>query len=118
LEPHRPNQGGPVNGANADPAADFILSGCAFLAFVVRGLYPWWTVAVVVLMFVQFVATSGRGGPRCDLVGKHYGAFLCAAVLLTLLLPTRGVRAGVLVALPAFTALSAGSRLLSFRRGP
>jgi CDP-diacylglycerol--glycerol-3-phosphate 3-phosphatidyltransferase/cardiolipin synthase len=106
----------PSLGSYADPAADFLLVLGAFSAFVFDGVYPGWTVVVIVLMFLQFVLTSGRRGPRYDPVGKYYGAALFAATAATLLLPEAAVRTAIPLAVLGFTIASVASRSLHLSR--
>jgi phosphatidylglycerophosphate synthase len=106
----------PSLGPYGDATADFLLVLGAFAAFVVRGLFPLWTLVIVVLMFVQFVVTSEPQGPLYDPVGKYYGAALFGAVGITLVLDNPVVRHAVLIAVVLSTAASAASRaLLLFR---
>jgi CDP-diacylglycerol--glycerol-3-phosphate 3-phosphatidyltransferase len=106
----------PPLGGYADPAADFLLVLGAFSAFVVKDVYPTWTVVVIVLMFLQFVLTSGRSGPLYDPVGKYYGAALFVATGATLLLPEAAVRTAVPLAVLGLTIASVASRSLFLSR--
>jgi phosphatidylglycerophosphate synthase len=106
----------PSLGGYADPAADFLLVLGAFSAFVLNGVYPIWTVVVVVLMFLQFVLTSGPSGPLYDPVGKYYGAALFAAVGITLVSSSPLVRSGVLVGVVLCTGASVASRCVHLIR--
>ncbi len=102
----------PSLGGYADPAADFLLVLGAFSAFVVKDVYPIWTVIIIVLMFLQFVLTSRPSGPLYDPVGKYYGAALFAAIALTLLLPEAAVGTAVPLAIVGLTIASVASRSL------
>ncbi len=106
----------PSLGSYGDATADFLLVLGAFSAFCVRGLFPLWTLVIVVLMFLQFVFTSGLQGPLYDPVGKYYGAALFGAVGITLVLDNPVVRQAVLMGVIASTAASAASRALLFFR--
>jgi phosphatidylglycerophosphate synthase len=108
----------PSLGAYADPTADFLLILGAFSAFVINGLYPVWAVVVIVLMYLQFVLTSGRRGPLYDPVGKYYGAALFGTVILTLLSDSLTIRNAVLAGVALCTGVSAAGRCLYLiRRG-
>jgi len=76
-----------VLGSYLDATADFLVVLASFTAFVRQGVYPWWTVLVIVSMFLQFIVTSKLGRPIYDPVGKYYGTFLFAAIGVTLLWP-------------------------------
>jgi CDP-diacylglycerol--glycerol-3-phosphate 3-phosphatidyltransferase len=108
----------PSLGAYADPTADFLLTLGAFSAFVIKGVYPVWTVIAIVLMYLQFVLTSGRRGPLYDPIGKYYGALLFGAVGVTLLSDNPAVRNIVLAGVALYTGASAAGRCLYLiRRG-
>ncbi len=106
----------PSLGSYADPAADFLLILGAFSAFAFNGVYPVWTVIVIVLMFLQFVLTSGRLGPVYDPVGKYYGAALFGAVGITLVSSSPVVHSGVLAGVVLCTAASVASRCIHLIR--
>jgi phosphatidylglycerophosphate synthase len=100
-----------------DATADFLLSLAAFSAFVMKGVYPFWTLLLIGAMFLQFILTSGRERPVYDPVGKYYGVFLFAAIGVTLLWPDFAVCYTVLTSIVGLTVASVASRfvfLLSF----
>ena len=99
--------------------ADFFLVLAAFSAFALKGLYPFWMLLLIVVMFAQFVLTSKLARPIYDPVGKYYGVFLFCAVGVTLVLPYAAVRQAVLVVILGFTVASVISRavfLLGFSK--
>jgi phosphatidylglycerophosphate synthase len=104
--------GSPFLGPYSDAAADFLLVLAAFSAFVMEGVYPLWTLLLIVAMFIQFVLTSRLDRPVYDPVGKYYGLFLFCAVGVTLVVPDPTVCRGVLVGILGFTAASAISRFV------
>ncbi len=109
----------PSLGAYFDPTADLILVLAAFLAFVVKGMYPFWTLLLIGSMFSQFVLTSGLRRPLYDPAGKYYGVFLFVAIGITLAFPRPAVYDAVLVGILGFTTASVVSRcafLLSRRK--
>ena len=109
----------PFLGPYSDAVADFFLVLAAFSAFVLKGLYPFWMLLLIVAMFAQFVLTSRLARPIYDPVGKYYGLFLFCAVGVTLVLPYAAVRQAVLLAILGFTIASVISRavfLLDFPR--
>ncbi len=103
-------------GPYLDAAADFLLVLAAFSAFVMKGVYPFWTLLLIVSMFLQFILTSGLRRPVYDPVGKYYGAFLFAAIGVTLALPDFAVCYAVLVSLLGLTFASLVSRVLFLQR--
>lgn len=104
----------PFLGAYSDPAADFVLVLAAFSAFVMKGIYPFWTILLIIAMFTQFVLTSRLERPVYDPVGKYYGVFLFCAIAVTVALPDSAVRHAVLMGTLAFTVASLTSRFLFF----
>jgi CDP-diacylglycerol--glycerol-3-phosphate 3-phosphatidyltransferase/cardiolipin synthase len=108
----------PFLGPYSDAVADFFLVLAAFSAFVLKGIYPFWTLLLIVAMFAQFVLTSRLGRPTYDPVGKYYGIFLFGAAGVTLVLPYAAVRLAVLVAIPAFSIASLISRVMFLRGLP
>ena len=102
----------PFWGPYSDAVADFFFVLAAFSAFVLKGLYPFWTLLLIVAMFAQFVLTSRLARPIYDPVGKYYGVFLFCAVGVTLVLPYAAVRQAVLVVILGFTIVSVISRAM------
>jgi CDP-diacylglycerol--glycerol-3-phosphate 3-phosphatidyltransferase/cardiolipin synthase len=98
--------GRPFMGAYADATADFVLVLTAFVAFVARGVYPFWIVLVIIAMYVQFRLTSRRDTPVYDPVGKYYGVWLFACTGITLLWPHPLARGAVLAGIIIMTAAS------------
>ncbi len=68
-----------------DPVSDFIFAFFGFSGFVLKGIYPSILLFLLVLMFAQFILTSGKKEPLYDLIGKYYGIFLFFTIGLTLL---------------------------------
>jgi CDP-diacylglycerol--glycerol-3-phosphate 3-phosphatidyltransferase/cardiolipin synthase len=93
-----------------DATADFLLALAAFSAFVIKGVYPFWTLLLIGAMFLQFILTSGVRRPIYDPVGKYYGVFLFAAIGVTLALPDFAVCYTLLVSILGLTVASVASR--------
>jgi CDP-diacylglycerol--glycerol-3-phosphate 3-phosphatidyltransferase len=93
-----------------DATADFLLVLAGFSAFVIKGVYPFWTLLLIGAMFLQFILTSGLRRPVYDPVGKYYGVFLFAAIGVTLLLPDFAVCYTVLISILGLTVASVTSR--------
>lgn len=104
--------GGALLGPYSDATADFVLVLAAFAAFVVRDIYPFWTLLLIVAMFIQFVLTSRLDRPIYDPVGKYYGVFLFAVIGVTILWPYAAVCRAALVGMLGFTVASAISRAM------
>ena len=102
----------PFLGPYSDAVADLFLVLAAFSAYVIKGLYPFWVLLLIVAMFAQFVLTSRLARPIYDPVGKYYGVFLFCAVGVTLALPFAAVRQAVLVVILGFTIASVISRAM------
>lgn len=101
------------SGAYFDIIADFFLVLIAFLAFVMNGIYPFWILILIILVFFQFIVTSKFKILIYDPIGKYYGAFLFAIILITLVSPSTYY--SVLLAFTViFTIISLISRYLFF----
>ena len=101
----------PSLGPYADASADFVLVMAAFSGFVIKGMFPSWTLVLISLMFLQFVWTSGRKRPLYDPVGKYYGVFLFGVIGITLLFNGPLVHRAIPVALLGFSAFSVVGRV-------
>ncbi len=106
-------------GAYFDIIADFILVLSAFLTFIIIGIYPYWLLILIILVFLQFILTSRFNVLIYDPVGKYYGAFLFAIILITLVSPETFYNV-LLVITIIFTIISLVSRYLFFvfRKSP
>lgn len=100
-------------GAYFDITADFILVLVAFLTFIIIGIYPYWLLLLLILVFLQFILTSRFKVLIYDPVGKYYGAFLFTVILVTLICPTTFYSL-LLIVTVIFTAVSLLSRYLFF----
>ncbi len=100
-------------GAYFDIIADFILVLAAFLTFIIIGIYPYWLLFLIILVFLQFVLTSKLKVLVYDPVGKYYGAFLFAVILITLISPP-AFYSFLLIVIILFTIISLISRYLFF----
>lgn len=99
-----------ILGPYADPISDFILVLVSCAALAVIGLYPFWSVLLVIAMFGQFILTSRLERPLYDPIGKYYGVLLFGAIGITLVFPVRAVANAVLVAMVGFSAMTVISR--------
>ena len=72
-------------GAYFDVVADFILILSGFSGFVFIGLYPFWLIIIIILMFLQFIITSKFKLPVYDPIGKYYGSFLFIVIFISLI---------------------------------
>ena len=100
-------------GAYFDTVADFILVLTAFLTFIITGIYPYWLLILIILVFLQFIVTSKLKVLVYDPVGKYYGSFLFAVIFITLVSPPDLYNVLLEVTL-LFTAISLISRYLFF----
>lgn len=72
-------------GAYIDIIADLILILTGFVAFILNGIYPYWVLILIIIMFLQFIITSRFKVPVYDPIGKYYGAFLFLVIFITLI---------------------------------
>lgn len=101
------------SGAYFDIIADFFLVLIAFIAFIIIGIYPYWLLLLIILVFLQFILTSKFNVLIYDPVGKYYGAFLFAIILITLV-STSNYYIILLIIIVLFTVISLISRYLFF----
>jgi CDP-diacylglycerol--glycerol-3-phosphate 3-phosphatidyltransferase/cardiolipin synthase len=103
-------------GAWVDVTADFVLVATGLAGLAAAGAAPVWVPLLAGLMFAQFVATSWRGAPIYDPIGKYYGGFLYAVLAAVLLAPDPAVWYAAPVAVGGMTAASIASRVAYYRR--
>jgi len=101
------------SGAYFDIIADFFLVLIAFLALIIGGIYPYWLLLLIILVFLQFILTSKLNVLIYDPIGKYYGAFLFAIILITLVSPSIYYNI-LLIIIVLFTIISLISRYLFF----
>jgi CDP-diacylglycerol--glycerol-3-phosphate 3-phosphatidyltransferase/cardiolipin synthase len=92
-------------GPYSDAVADFFLVLAVFLAFVSKGLYPFWVLLTIIAMFVQFVLTSKLARPVYDPLGKYYGVFLFAIASITQVFPKANILQAVPVLILGFSVM-------------
>ncbi|MDP3485252.1 MAG: CDP-alcohol phosphatidyltransferase family protein [Methanobacteriaceae archaeon] len=101
-------------GAYLDITADLILILTGFVAFTINGIYPYWILILIIIMFLQFIITSKFKFPVYDPIGKYYGAFLFLVIFITLIadiLHNTYSNYILLILIVIFTAISLISRL-------
>lgn len=100
-------------GAYLDIFADFFLVLLAFIVFLIKEIYPYWILILIILVFLQFLVTSKFKILIYDPIGKYYGAFLFAIILITLISPSVYYEF-LLILIMIFTIISLLSRYLFF----
>jgi len=99
-------------GGYLDAVADFFFVMVAFSCFWAAGIYAWWVLALIAVMFVQFVATSGLKRPTYDPVGKYFGVYLYLSAGLTVLGQQRYIYIIVAAGLLCLTLATVTSRII------
>jgi cardiolipin synthase len=99
-----------------DATVDFLFIGGMFLNFTIVGIFPIWVFLLVVLMFVQFAATSLFYGVIFDPIGKYYGSLLYGGIGLTILFPTQTATNLIISAFAVVTATCVLSRIIFLRK--
>ena len=99
-------------GAYFDITADFILVLAGFSAFVIKGVYPFWIIVIIIFMFIQFIVTSRSKVIIYDPVGKYYGAFLFLAIFIGLIINNAHINLLLTIIIVVFTVISITSRIL------
>lgn len=100
------------NGAYFDVMADFILILASFSGLVITGLYPFWLIIIIVLMFLQFIITSKFRIPVYDPIGKYYGSFLFIVIFISLIIINPILYFLLTMLIVIFTVISITSRFL------
>ncbi|MGZ7119585.1 MAG: CDP-alcohol phosphatidyltransferase family protein [Methanobacterium sp.] len=100
-------------GAYFDTITDFILLFTAFSAFVIKGIYPYWILILIMFMFLQFILTSNIKMPVYDPVGKYFGAVLFGGALITLLFENTFLYDIITIFILIFAIISLLSRYIS-----
>lgn len=100
-------------GAYLDISADFILVLMAFIVFAFNGIYPYWILIIITLVFLQFLVTSKFKLLVYDPIGKYYGTFLFIIILITLISPVT-IHVYLLALIVVFTLISLISRYFFF----
>jgi CDP-diacylglycerol--glycerol-3-phosphate 3-phosphatidyltransferase/cardiolipin synthase len=103
-------------GAWVDVSADFVLIAAGLTGLVAAGAAPAWVPILAALMFAQFIASSRRGLPTYDPIGRYYGGFLYGVVAVILLAPDVAVWHAASIAVAAMTVASFGSRVARYWR--
>jgi CDP-diacylglycerol--glycerol-3-phosphate 3-phosphatidyltransferase len=74
-------------GAYYDSIADFYVIISVFCVFTIKGLCPYWIPAVLIFSFVLFMTTSVHRTQMYDPVGKYFGGFLYATIVVLMVAP-------------------------------
>ena len=101
-----------LNGAYFDVTADFILILAGFSAFVIKGIYPFWILFIIIFMFLQFIITSKSRIPIYDPVGKYYGSFLFLTIFIGLITNNPYLNSFLTILIIVFTFISITSRFI------
>ena len=99
-------------GAYFDITADFILVLAGFSAFVIKDIYPFWIIILIIFMFTQFILTSRSKILIYDPVGKYYGAFLFLTIFIGLIINNIFINLLLTILIVIFTVISVASRVL------
>ena len=97
-------------GAYFDVTADFLLVLLVFSAFVLKEIYPFWTLLIISFVFLQFILTAMLCKQLYDPVGGFYGGFLLLAIGFTLIFPSTAVYNIILILIPIYAVMAVVSR--------
>jgi len=103
-------------GAYYDAVTDFVLVLGIFSFFYLKGIYPYWLLALIVASFAQFLLSSFITKKLFDPVGRYVGSALYIGVALTVLFPSQATYDFVQYAFLGFFAVSLASRVLTMRK--
>jgi CDP-diacylglycerol---glycerol-3-phosphate 3-phosphatidyltransferase len=104
------------NGAYYDITSDFIFVFAGFSAFVTKGIYPYWVLIIIFIMFLQFLVTSKSRIQIYDPVGKYYGSFLYLMIIISLIIINPLLYSTLTILLIIFTSTSLISRLIFIKK--
>lgn len=99
-------------GGYFDATADCAVILAAFSGFASIGIYPGWTVALIAVVFVVFIATSQLMPVIYDPVGRQIGGLLFLCIGATLLLPDFFYQAVILSIVTGALLITLTARLL------
>jgi phosphatidylglycerophosphate synthase len=98
------------SGTYFDVTTDFIFVFGMFAAFIPKGFCADWILAVIIVVFAEFMLTSLILDKTYDPVGKYYGSLLYGAIGLRFILTGQFFYDVVTVGVAAFAAASILSR--------
>ena len=102
-------------GSYFDSVTDFVFVSVMFLVFVSKGLYPFWIVLLICIVFGQFILSSiYLKKASYDPIGKYYGSLMYGGIGLTLLFSEQLVYNIVTVGVVVSTVISLVSRVWYF----
>jgi phosphatidylglycerophosphate synthase len=105
-------------GAYFDILTDFLFISSVFVVFVLKQLYPFWVLALIGVMFLQFVVTNILVKQLIyDPVGKYYGSILYGCIGLTVFTANPLVSDLVAIGILGSTVASLFSRFTVFLQG-
>ena len=103
-------------GACADVIADMIvILGLLSVLAVVRSI-PWWAPVPPAVVAAVFFASSSRGSPSYDPVGRHYGTMLYVLIGVLLAGIGHSLSSAVCAAILAFSLMVLAGRVIWLRR--
>lgn len=103
-------------GAYFDISSDFVFILAGFSAFVAKGIYPYWVLIIVLIMFLQFLITSQSRIPIYDPVGKYYGSFLYLTILIGLIISNPFLYSLITISIVFFSLTSIISRIIFMKK--
>ena len=95
-----------------DAIIDYIFISVMFLVFIEGGLYPYWILVLISIVFLQFLLTSILLKQLYDPIGKYYGSLLFGAIGLTLLFSGRLFQETITLSIVIVTVASLISRVV------
>jgi CDP-diacylglycerol--glycerol-3-phosphate 3-phosphatidyltransferase/cardiolipin synthase len=106
-------------GSYFDVIVDFLFISGIFVVFIQKRLYPLWVLALIVMVFIQFMITNVLVKKLIyDPIGKWFGSFLYCGLGLSLICPEQLVYDLVTIGIVCSTIVSLLSRLAFLWRAP
>jgi phosphatidylglycerophosphate synthase len=98
-------------GAYYDTLADFGVIIGVFTIFIVKGVYPSWILAIIIISFALFMITSRYGTQIYDPIGKYWGILLYGSIAATVLFQTEALYMVAQLAITGFFIVSFITRI-------
>jgi len=107
-----------VGGAFFDAGVDFLLVFSGILGCTMLGMFSYWVLCIILLVFLQFLVGFKNQKPVYDPIGKLFGIFSLLIVPLILIFPAMSVihLESAIILLGGLSIL--GRRLYLYHEGP
>ncbi len=102
-----------ILGSYLDIIGDFLSIFSILIGFTLIGIYPIWIIITVLVIFLQFLATSKYKELVYDPIGKYYGSFLFVILMISLIDVRGYLIVQIILFFIGFTTISVVSRIFA-----